>query len=106
MKREIMRLPPVVANSILFDQTTRDYRDMLSRIDVPTLLCFGADEKLVPVAAGEHLRSAIQKSELVVFEQSSHCPFIEEASSFNDLIALFLSNQRPGRLEALQTANP
>ena len=75
MKREIMRLSPVVANSILFDQTTRDYRDMLGDIDVPTLLCFGADEKLVPVAAGEHLRSAIPKSELVVFEQSGHCPF-------------------------------
>lgn len=56
---------------------------MLSSFTIPTLLCFGSDEKLIPVAAGEHLCQNLPDAQLVVFEQSGHCPFLEEPERFN-----------------------
>jgi non-heme chloroperoxidase len=100
MKSELLKLSPVTAGSILFDQTTRDYRQCLDKIKVPTLICFGRDEKLVPVEAAQHLHSKITNSEIVIFENSSHCPFIEESDSFNDVVVDFLSRVEVGsRLE-------
>jgi len=90
MLAEIMKLSPAVAGAILFDQTTRDYRPVLAQITGPTLLCFGADEKLVSLAAGEHLRENLPSAELVVFEHSSHCPFLEEPDAFNDAVLRFV----------------
>ena len=44
--------------AILIDQTFRDYREDLRQIDVPTLLAWGRDEKLVPISAGEEMQRA------------------------------------------------
>jgi pimeloyl-ACP methyl ester carboxylesterase len=90
MFEEITRLPESIAACILFDQTVQDYRPALPRVTVPTLLCFGRDEKLIPVAAGEYLRDHIKGSKLVVFEESSHCPFLEEPERFNAEVEKFV----------------
>ncbi len=92
MFEEITRLPESIASAILFDQTVQDYRPVLPQIQVPTLLCFGADEKLVPVAAGEHLQQTLPNARLVVFENSSHCPFLEEPDRFNEEVDRFIQS--------------
>jgi len=91
---EITRLPESIASAILFDQTLQDYRPMLSSFTLPTLLCFGSDEKIVPVAAGEHLRQNLPDAKLIVFEQSGHCPFLEEPERFNQEIDHFIQSLR------------
>ncbi|WP_419882504.1 alpha/beta fold hydrolase [Peribacillus sp. B-H-3] len=90
MLKEVSRMPESTASAILFDQSIVDYRDFLPQISVPTLLCFGREEKVIPVAAGEHLNQHIAPSELVIFENSCHCPFLEEPDLFNDTVAAFL----------------
>lgn len=92
MFEEITRMPESIASAILFDQTVQDYRPVLPQIKVPTLLCFGADEKLVPVAAGEHLQQTMPNARLVVFENSSHCPFLEEPERFNAEVDRFIQS--------------
>lgn len=92
MFEEITRMPESIASAILFDQTVQDYRPVLPQIHVPTLLCFGADEKLVPVAAGEHLQKTMPNARLVVFENSSHCPFLEEPERFNEEVNRFIQS--------------
>jgi len=89
---EITRLPESIASSILFDQTLQDYRPMLPSFTLPTLLCFGSDEKLIPVAAGEHLCQNLPDARLVVFEQSGHCPFLEEPERFNQEVDHFVQS--------------
>ena len=87
---EIMKVSPTTATSILFDQTLRDYRGNLGALSrVPHLLCFGRDEKLVSIAAAEDLKCRIGGAKLVVFEESGHCPFLEEPESFNEAIRQF-----------------
>ena len=67
-----------------------DYRGFLPSITVPTLLCFGREEKVIPVAAGEHLKENIPHARLEIFENSCHCPFLEETERFNDVVDQFI----------------
>ncbi|WP_285768046.1 alpha/beta hydrolase [Peribacillus sp. SI8-4] len=90
MLEEVTRMPESIASSILFDQSIVDYREFLPQINVPTLLCFGRQEKVIPVAAGEHLHEQIPDSRLVIFEDSCHCPFLEESDLFNKTVEDFI----------------
>jgi pimeloyl-ACP methyl ester carboxylesterase len=93
MFEEITRLPASIASAIFFDQTVQDYRPILSLVTVPSLLCFGGDEKkLIPVAAGKHLKENLPQARLVIFEHSSHCPFLEEPKRFNQEVDQFIQS--------------
>jgi non-heme chloroperoxidase len=90
MLKEVTKMPESIASSILFDQSIVDYREFLPEINIPTLLCFGRHEKVIPVAAGEHLHENIPNSKLVIFEDSCHCPFMEESDLFNETVDCFI----------------
>jgi pimeloyl-ACP methyl ester carboxylesterase len=75
--------------AILFDQSLQDYRDVLPQIDVPTLVCWGRHDNLLPVSGAAHLGDHIPGAEVVIFEESGHCPFIEESDAFNQTVARF-----------------
>lgn len=90
MLAEVTRMPESVASAILYDQSIVDYRHILPQLDVRTLLCFGREEKVIPVAAGEHLLSELPDARLEVFENSCHCPFWEEANLFNQKVDSFI----------------
>ncbi|WP_373270833.1 alpha/beta fold hydrolase [Bacillus canaveralius] len=83
-------MPESIASAILFDQSIVNYRPMLATKQKPVLLCFGREEKLIPVAAGEYLHEHIANSELIIFENSCHCPFLEETDLFNKTVDEFL----------------
>jgi pimeloyl-ACP methyl ester carboxylesterase len=59
----------------------------LHRIDVPTLLLWGAADGLVPPAFGEAYRALIPGSRLVVLPDAGHAPFDEQKDAF---LATFL----------------
>jgi non-heme chloroperoxidase len=88
---EILRCRPTTATAILLSQTLPDARAVLRDLALPTLLVWGRDEKLMPVAAGEWIRDHVPGSELVVFERSGHCPMLEEPERFNQLVGAFVA---------------
>ncbi|MDM5155194.1 alpha/beta hydrolase [Bacillus sp. DX1.1] len=92
MLEEVTKVPASIASAILFDQSAVDYREDLNKITKPTLLCFGREEKLIPVAAGEHLHKHINNSQFVIFENSCHCPFLEETDHFNKVVDSFIQS--------------
>lgn len=92
MTREILQVPPAIASAILVDQTLRDYRDFLPQIEVPALVLFGEDDKLTSPRAGEYIADAIPKARLQTFSHSSHCPFWEEGTAFNQAVESFLDD--------------
>jgi pimeloyl-ACP methyl ester carboxylesterase len=46
----------------------------LGKINVPTLIIWGAEDELIPLAAGHKLNSLIKGSRLVTFEKCGHVP--------------------------------
>ncbi|MGG0891339.1 alpha/beta fold hydrolase [Cytobacillus horneckiae] len=92
MLEETTKLPESIASAVLFDQSVVDYRSDLPNFNVPTLLCFGKEEKLIPVAAGEHLLEQLPNAKLQIFQNSCHCPFLEETANFNTSVDHFIKS--------------
>ncbi len=92
---EITKVPPVIATSILVNQTIQDYRPFFAEVHIPTLVLFGRDNKLTPPEAGEYIAGQISGAKLQIFEHSSHVPFIEEADAFNEALKAFVDSLKP-----------
>jgi len=65
----------------------------LHRIDVPTLLLWGAEDGLVPPAFGEAFHSLIPGSRLVVLPEAGHAPFDEQKDAFLAAFFEFVDSQ-------------
>ena len=89
MKSEILRVSPANASAIFFDQTMRDFRKVLPSLTAPCLVAAGADEKLVTLAGSKDLASRLPNAHLQVFENSGHCPFLEEPDAFAAAVRRF-----------------
>ena len=55
MVAECARLPVGALTAILFDQSLQDYRQLLPTIDVPTLICWGRHDALLPVSGAPYM---------------------------------------------------
>lgn len=88
---EESRSPPLVQAAILLE-LMRDYRDVLPTIDVPTLVCAGADEKWRTVASVEYAAELIPNAQFERFENSGHCLTVEEPERFNQVLGEFLAS--------------
>ena len=59
----------------------------------PTLLVWGREDGLTPLADGERFKRDIVGSQLVVFDQCGHVPNIEKAAEFNAVTLKFLTKK-------------
>ena len=89
---EIARVPPAIKSAIFFDQSVRDYRDVLADVDVPTLVCVGEDDTLLDPAGVEYVAERTPNADLERFADSGHCPFLEEPERFNRVLTTFVDS--------------
>ncbi|MBV9927735.1 MAG: alpha/beta fold hydrolase [Acidobacteria bacterium] len=68
----------------------RDQTDLLSSIDVPTLIVVGSEDVITPPADAEAMRAKIESSRLVVVEGAGHLSNVEQAEQFNRALVEFL----------------
>jgi pimeloyl-ACP methyl ester carboxylesterase len=66
-------------------------REVLGRIEVPTLLVYGDQDVRAPLAVAEDLHAAIPGSRLVVLPGVGHACSIEAPDEFNRVVRDFLS---------------
>jgi pimeloyl-ACP methyl ester carboxylesterase len=69
---------------------TADLRDVLVRIDVPTLLLYGDADVRSPLTAAEELHARTRTSTLVVLPRVGHQLNMEAADQFNAVLRDFL----------------
>jgi pimeloyl-ACP methyl ester carboxylesterase len=67
-----------------------DLAKWLHRIDVPTLLLWGAQDGLVPPKFGEAYRALIPDAQLVVLDGAGHAPFDEQKEAFLAALRAFI----------------
>ncbi|HWO69212.1 MAG TPA: alpha/beta fold hydrolase [Actinomycetota bacterium] len=60
-----------------------DTRDLLPRIDVPTLVLWGDDDRRSPLHIAKQLHTAIPNAELAVIPQAGHLSNMEQPDAFN-----------------------
>ena len=65
--------------------------EVVKTIRRPTLLVWGRQDGLVPLAMGERFNKDIAGSRMVVFDQCGHVPNFEKAGEFNAALLKFLS---------------
>ena len=68
-----------------------DHRPLLASIDVPVLLCYGAQSAVYPTALGERLHEEIRDATLRMFEHGGHALFWEQPVAFNDAVTEFVT---------------
>ncbi len=66
-----------------------DLRDTLAGLNIPVLVVWGDADAVIPVAHAQEAKRAPQ-SQLQVFANTGHCPHIEHADEFNQLVQSFL----------------
>lgn len=91
MLDEATRTPPPIQAAMLLE-LLRDYRDVLPHVDVPTLVCAGADEKWRTVVAVRYAAELVPDARFERFEGSGHCPTVEEPDRFNRVLTEFVNS--------------
>jgi pimeloyl-ACP methyl ester carboxylesterase len=92
----------VIASTVRYADEVARYAGALATLRKPTLIIWGEQDELFPVAVGEQLHASIRDSELVVIKGSGHMPMWEKPDETNQAILEFLG--RPP--ERLCTAIP
>src|SRR5262245_48906252 len=76
----------VIAGEDMLDTTA-------SRIKQPTLIVWGRQDALVPLAIGERYHKDIGGSQMLVIDKCGHVPQIEQSAQFNEAVIRFLSGE-------------
>jgi pimeloyl-ACP methyl ester carboxylesterase len=63
----------------------------LGSIRAPTLVVWGREDEMIPLAAGEKLRDGIAGARLVVFDHCGHLPHVEKPAEFTRAVLEFLA---------------
>jgi pimeloyl-ACP methyl ester carboxylesterase len=99
LRREVLweNFAPAMTSPGYFDAITNlfgyDIRDRLEEIEVPTLIVWGRNDRVVPVPAALSYKKRIgENAELVIFDECGHVPQIERPVRFNRLLHRFLSS--------------
>ena len=82
-------------NSIIESIKRREdfLNDRLGDIKKPTLIIWGKQDGLLPVADATAFNKGIAGSELVIFDQCGHVPQFEKAADFNKAVLDFLGKK-------------
>ncbi|MBN9734903.1 MULTISPECIES: alpha/beta hydrolase [unclassified Pseudonocardia] len=92
VEQEIASTPPHAGVPLLWDHCAQDWRDVLPRIDVPTLV-IGCDGSHVDPGSQRYIADRVPDARLHVFGRdvaSSHFPFLENPPAFDAVVAEFL----------------
>ncbi|MBV9863494.1 MAG: alpha/beta hydrolase [Alphaproteobacteria bacterium] len=76
----------------------------LHRIDVPTLLIWGAADRLVPPRFGEAYRALIPGARLEILPRAGHAPFEEQPEAFLHVLQGFLGEVEAGAADPVSAA--
>ena len=83
-------LHPAGSRTMLLAMAGADLREVLPRIDVPTLLLYGELDTRAPLHVAEELHAGIPASRLVVLPGAGHAVNAERPDEFNAEVRAFL----------------
>lgn len=79
------------ARRLLIDHLVADWRDVVPRIPVPTLVITGRHTPFYELDGMRWFADTVPDGRLIVFEQSGHDPYLNEYSDFNAELLEFIA---------------
>jgi len=89
----MMQCPPEILYGDFLACDRFDLMKEVEKIDLPTLVLCGDEDKLTPVKYSQFLQSRIKGSKLEILPHAGHMVMIESAGAFNKKIGEFIKNQ-------------
>jgi pimeloyl-ACP methyl ester carboxylesterase len=74
-------------------------------LQVPTLIVWGKQDRLVPAAHGVALGERVPSSQLYLIDDCGHCPQLERAAEFSAAVERFLRGRRAGTAARIVSAD-
>jgi pimeloyl-ACP methyl ester carboxylesterase len=74
-----------------------DVGPLLPRIRVPTLVVWGANDRLLPLHHAQEFRERIPGARLVVIPGAAHNPMVDRPAEFNEVVLRFLRGETVGQ---------
>jgi pimeloyl-ACP methyl ester carboxylesterase len=90
-RHNLQRLDPEPLIAIWESLVNADFRDVLPRIDVPTLLVWGAESNFYTMETAAYLLGHIRQAQLKTYEGADHSPQLQQAARFAADLAGFLA---------------
>lgn len=87
---EMLKCPGWIQGTIMADHTHLDWRDLLPKITLPTLVLVARKGKIFPWEGSAYVGEQIPGAKTVFFEEGGHMLFYEEAEKFNRVVAEFV----------------
>ena len=87
-----LRMPRQHAATLLYNHSTQDWRDLIPRIELPTLVV-GGRVSVVPWQSQAWIAEQVKGARLEIFEEEeggNHFMFIEGHEKFNEIVADFV----------------
>lgn len=72
-----------------------DLRQLVATIDTPALVIHGANDSLMPLPAARWLHATLPHSQLEIFNEAAHAPFLNDPERFARLIGDFSHASAP-----------
>jgi len=76
---------------VLVKVVNEDLRDLLPKIEVPTLLVWGEKDKKTPVSHARIMEEKIKKARLIILENAGHFSYLDEFPQFCRIVSEFLT---------------
>jgi pimeloyl-ACP methyl ester carboxylesterase len=92
VEQESKSTPPYAGVPLFWDHCAQDWRDILPRIDVPTLV-IGCDGSHIAPSSQRYIANQIPDAQVHIFPVDvarSHFPFLENPAAFNAVVKEFL----------------
>ena len=93
--RESMRLVGHRAVGLIGMRRGMGLGQVPAEITVPTLVLWGRYDRVVPISHAQSVLAVARDAEYTVFENSGHCPMMEEPDAFNARLLEFLRTRVP-----------
>ena len=78
-------------STILGIRNAGSLSERLGKISVPTLIVWGKQDTLIPIAYSKGFVSSIKNCQFVEMESSGHTPHVEEPEKFSEIVLRFLN---------------
>jgi pimeloyl-ACP methyl ester carboxylesterase len=89
--RDVLRVGPLRLWRVAGDLLHADVLPVLPRVHAPTLVLWGANDRLLPPSLGTVFCDELPDGRLVILEHAAHIPMLEAPEELNDALLRFLA---------------